>query len=75
MTQTIDKEINDYIHLLNVEQKQSILSMLKSFTTPKTKKKRISIEQYNKEMDEAEKEVESGKWIDHDDVKKLSASW
>ncbi len=73
MVQTIDKEIIDYIHLLNLEQKQSILSMLKSFTT--TKQKRISITQYNKEIEQAEKEVKDGKWINHDDVKKISASW
>ena len=73
MVQTIDKEIIDYIHLLNLEQKQSILSMLKSFTT--TKQKRISIAQYNKEIEQAEKEVKDGKWITHEDVKKISASW
>lgn len=72
MAQTIDKEINEYINLLNADQKKSILGMLKSFTA-KTKN-RISIKQYNIELAAAEKEVENGEWIDHEDVKKISAA-
>lgn len=73
MVQTIDKEIIDYIHLLNLEQKQTILNMLKSFTS--SKPKRTSIDQYNEEIEQAEKDVKDGKWISHEDVKKNSTSW
>jgi hypothetical protein len=36
---------------------------------------RISIEAYNKEMDEAESEFETGNFISHEDVKQQMQSW
>jgi len=36
---------------------------------------RISIEQYNRELDKAEAEVAQGKSITHDDLKKQMAGW
>jgi len=39
------------------------------------KEGRISIEQYNKEIDQANARMDAGKYISHDDVKKESASW
>lgn len=73
MVQTIDKEIIDYIHLLNLEQKQSILSMLKSFTT--AKQKRISIAQYNKEIDEAVEQARNGNFITQKEMEEISKTW
>jgi len=37
--------------------------------------KRVSIEQYNKEIDEAVKRVESGKFISHEDVMREMEEW
>ncbi len=39
------------------------------------KEGRVSIEQYNKEIDQANARMDAGKHISHDDVKKESASW
>jgi len=36
---------------------------------------RISIEQYNKELDEAERRIDKGEYITHDDVVKESKKW
>jgi len=36
---------------------------------------RISIEQYNRELDEAEKEIRRGNFITHEDFKKQMESW
>jgi len=36
---------------------------------------KISIEQYNKELDEANARIEAGDFISHEDLKKESASW
>jgi hypothetical protein len=36
---------------------------------------RISIEQYNKEIEEAEAEIERGKGISHEEVIKISEGW
>ncbi|MBW8050010.1 MAG: hypothetical protein FVQ77_06665 [Cytophagales bacterium] len=35
----------------------------------------ISIEQYNKELDEAEAEMDAGKSISHEDVKRHMKEW
>lgn len=36
---------------------------------------RISVEQYNKELEEAENEIEKGEFILHDDLKKQMKAW
>jgi len=36
---------------------------------------RISIEQYNRELDEAEARVERGEFFTHEEVKKMSKEW
>lgn len=38
-------------------------------------KGRISIEQYNKELEEAEKRIEKGEYITHDDLEKEAKQW
>ena len=35
----------------------------------------ISIEQYNKEMEEAEAEIERGEFVSHEDLKKQMKEW
>jgi len=35
----------------------------------------ISIEQYNKELDEAEAEMDRGEYISHEDLKKEMGQW
>ena len=35
----------------------------------------ISIEQYNREIEEAEKEIDNGTWISHEEVVRESAKW
>lgn len=35
----------------------------------------ISIEQYNKELDEANARIDAGEYITHDEVEKESRSW
>ena len=36
---------------------------------------RISIEQYNRELDEAEAEIDRGEFITHEDIKKQMTAW
>lgn len=36
---------------------------------------RISIEQYNQELDEANARMDAGEYVSHEDVKKESATW
>jgi len=36
---------------------------------------RISVEQYNRELDEAEAEMDRGEFISHEDLKKQMKAW
>jgi len=75
MAQVLDKELLKYWGQLDGAQKKSILGMIKSFLQPVEKYSHISIEQYNKELDEAMDRVEAGKFISHEDVLKKSRNW
>lgn len=68
MAQVLDKELHKYWELLDTPQKKSIISMIKSFLHPMEKDSHISIEQYNKEIDEAMTRIDKGEFISHEDV-------
>jgi len=65
-----DSELNKYWSLLTSVQKESILSVIKSFIEPAN-----SIDQYNKEIDEAVARVESGEFYTHEEVERMSKEW
>ncbi len=72
MTETaLNREINSYIKLLSPTQKQSIIQLIKSFLKPEIVSNRISIEQYNKEIEEAEKSISQGNFFSHEEVLKF----
>lgn len=71
MVQTLDEEINNYLPHLGTTEKQSLISVIKSFLSLREKSEgRISIEQYNKEQDEAVARVLSGKFITQEEVER-----
>lgn len=39
------------------------------------KEERISVEQYNRELDEAEAEMDRGEYINHEDLKEQMKKW
>lgn len=72
----IDKELLEYVAQLNKAEKESVLQLLKTFfkgrkqaTEPDT------IEQYNREIDEAEKEIEAGHFITQKELEKEMEKW
>jgi hypothetical protein len=67
-----DNELAKYWPLLTPVQKESLLSVIKSIVAPG---ERISIEQYNKEIDEAVARVEAGEFYTHEEVVKMSKDW
>ena len=75
MAQAIDNEIIDSLPLLGKEEKKSILTVIKSYLHLKAAPKRISIAQYNKEIEAAEKRIDAGKFISQEDVEKEAALW
>jgi uncharacterized protein YdbL (DUF1318 family) len=61
---------------LNEAEKKSVVAMLKTFLQGRTEDAdRISIEQYNKESDEAMDEVAAGNYITQEEMEKLAAKW
>ncbi len=74
--QTLNQEFYYYYNRLSKGQKESILSMMKSFLGKNEDSiKRISIEQYNKELEDAEKRVNAGEYITHEALKEDAQKW
>ncbi len=72
---SVNTELIKYFSLLTPTQKKSVLTLIKSFVTPEIKSGRISIEQYNKEIQEAMAEAAAGNYVTQEDLEKESASW
>jgi hypothetical protein len=76
MASTLEKELFGYILQLDEAEKKSVLQMLKTFLKGRDKKaSHISIEQYNKEIDEAIARVEAGEFFTQEEVEKMSKDW
>jgi hypothetical protein len=75
MAQVIDKQIVDYLPLLGKEEKKTILDYIKSYVRIKDQPKRVSIKQYNKEIDEAMARIDKGEYTTHEELIKESESW
>lgn len=69
---SLDNEFMQLWSKLTVVQKQSLLSVIKSFAQPED---RISIEQYNQEIEEAMKRMDSGEHYTHEQVMAMSKGW
>jgi hypothetical protein len=75
MAQVLDKELLKYWEQLDGPQKKSILGMIKSFLQPAKKISEFSIDQYNKEIDEAMARMDAGQFTTHEDVEKEMEKW
>ena len=69
---SLDIELSKYWPLLTPVQKESLLGVIKSFIQfPE----RISLQQYNKELAEAEAEYKAGDHITSEEMLKLIRQW
>ncbi len=76
MENVLEKKMFNYFSQLNEEEKKSVVQMLKVFLNARSENtKRISIEQYNIELDKAMEEVERGETYTHAEVVKMSKKW
>ena len=76
MANVLENEWNSYFVQLNEAEKKSVLLMLKTFLHKQNKDEgHISIEQYNKEIDEALAEAEAGNFITQAEMEKQAAKW
>ncbi|MCS3797057.1 hypothetical protein [Niastella sp. OAS944] len=73
---TIDKELISYFTLLDEKQKESLLEMIKSFLKPgNSSTERVTIEQYNREIDEAVERIENGEFVTMEELLKEMKKW
>ncbi|MDE3185329.1 MAG: hypothetical protein KGM16_18095 [Bacteroidota bacterium] len=77
MENILEKELHAYFVQLNDAEKKSVLLMLKTFLSGRGKEDigNISIEQYNKDIDEALAEVTEGKFISQAEMEKQADKW
>jgi hypothetical protein len=75
-TQVIDQQMVECFMQLNQAEKKSVVQLIKTFLKNRTDAPgRISIEQYNRELDEAEKQIEAGNFITQEDLEKEMETW
>ena len=76
MANALDQELVYLMFQLDDAEKKSVVQMLKTFVKGRKKNAgRITIEQYNKEIDEAIARVEAGEFFTHEEVEKMSKDW
>lgn len=76
MASVLDKELIRYFILLNEPQKKSLLEMMKSFLQSDSKPVgHISIEQYNRELDEAMERIVRGEFTTLEALEKEMQTW
>jgi predicted transcriptional regulator len=76
MANVLDQKLYDYFELLNEAEKKSVLLLLKTFLAARSgTAESVSIEQYNKEIDEALAEVDAGNFITQEEMEKQAAKW
>lgn len=71
----VKRELAAYLPLLSERQQEVVLDMVKNLLHIDKKEKRISIEQYNKEIDASVQQIKEGKSINHDQILKKSKEW
>jgi hypothetical protein len=71
----LKKEIDLFLPLLSSKQQKLILEMIKNILNVDKTEKRISIAQYNKEIEVAMNEIKSGESVSHKNVLHASKKW
>ncbi|CAN5329663.1 hypothetical protein BH10BAC1_BH10BAC1_07140 [soil metagenome] len=74
-TTQVKKELSTYLPLLTERQQEILLDMVKNLLNIDKKEKRITIDQYNKEIDAAMQQITEGKTESHSTVVKNSKKW
>jgi hypothetical protein len=73
---SLDKELIKYFIQLTEPQKKSLLQMIKTFVkSGNNSGQRISIEQYNKELDDAMNRINMGEFTTMEELEKEIQSW
>ena len=69
---SLENTLMEYWAQLNVVQQESIVSLIKSIVQPE---ERTNLELYNREIDEAMKRIDEGRFIAQEDLEKEAEQW
>jgi predicted transcriptional regulator len=70
-TPSLSREMLRYFTQLNAAEQKSVLQMIKTFlSSRKDDLKPVSLEEYNRELEEADAEIEAGNFVPHEEVMK-----
>ncbi len=70
-TTVLKEEMFTYFSRLNREEQQSVLAMIKTFINSRnTEFGPVTLDEYNRELEEADGEIEVGDFVTHEEVKK-----
>ncbi|MEO5946843.1 MAG: hypothetical protein ABIP79_08505 [Chitinophagaceae bacterium] len=70
-TPTISQEMLNYFMQLNDAERKSVLEMVKTFLSSRSSDNTPqSREEYNRELDQADAEIDAGDYIPHEEVMK-----
>ena len=70
-TSTTSQELITYFNQLNTKEQTTVLQMLKTFLSNRNQLNNTqSLEDYTKELEQADAEIEAGDFILHEDVVK-----
>jgi len=76
MAGALDQELFRYILQLDEAEKKSVLQMLKTFLKDRqVSGARITVAQYNKEIDEAIARVEAGEFYTEEEAARMAKEW
>ena len=72
----LDAEIKKYLPLLGTDEKNTLLTLIKSFLSLKNSNADNSfIQEYNKDIDDAMKRIDTGSFVTHEDLRKEMKTW
>jgi predicted transcriptional regulator len=70
-TPSLSQEMLRYFMQLNDAEQKSVLQMLKTFLTSRRDVlKPVTLEEYNRELEQADAEIEAGEFVPHEEVLK-----
>lgn len=76
MANTVEQQLQHYFTQLSEAEKKSVLQLIKTFVkSRKRQPEYISVEEYNKELEQAEAEFERGEFITHEEMLKQIKQW
>lgn len=75
MATVIENEMLSYFTQLDESEKRSVVELLKTFLKSRKEDKTVTVEDYNLDLIEGEKEFEQGEYITHEQLKNAIKSW